>query len=260
MIIGTLAVSRQMDYIRDKNLGLDKENIGYFWMAGAVMEKSETAKQELLKNPNITGVTRTNQLPTYVGNSTSDWKWEGKDPSGEVLLHMLNVDEDYVKTFKMEMAEGRFFSREFPTDSLAVVVNETAVEVMGMPAPIGKRISSGSQNFTIIGVVKDFHFKPVRTKIEPLVMLMQPNQYYAMMMRIRPENIAATIAFVEKRTKIQCGDAVPFNFLDQDYDNLYRRATRRKLSGYLPSSPFDCQPRLYGLAPTWRSSAPRNRH
>ena len=234
MIIGTLVVSRQMDYIRNKNLGLEKENIGYVWMAGEFRKKSEVAKQELLKNPNITGITRANQLPTYVGNSSSDWEWEGKDPSGEVLLHTLNVDEDYATTFKMEMAEGRFFSREFPTDSLAVVVNERAVEVMGMPAPISKRLSSGSKNFTIIGVVKDFHFKPVRTKIEPLVMLRLPDQYYAMMVRTRPENIAATIAFVEKTYKtFNAETPFHFNFLDQDYDNLYRAEQRAgKLSGY----------------------------
>ncbi|MGH7595710.1 MAG: ABC transporter permease [bacterium] len=230
MIIGTLVVSRQMDYIRNKNPGLEKENIGYVWMAGEFRKKSEVAKQELLKNPNITGITRTNQLPTYVGNSSSDWGWEGKDPADEVLMHMLSVDDDYAKTFKMEMAEGRFFSREYSTDSLAVVVNETAVKVMGMAAPIGKRLS----DFTIIGVVKDFHFKPIRTKIEPLVMLRFPSQYYAMAMRTRPENLTTTIEFVEKTyKKFNADTPFYFNFLDQDYDNLYRAEQRvGKLSGY----------------------------
>jgi ABC-type lipoprotein release transport system permease subunit len=234
MIIGTLVVSRQMEYIRNKNLGLDKKNIGYFWMARGFREKSEVAKQELLKNPNISGITRTNQLPTYIGNSTSDFSWEGKDPSSEVLLHTLNVDEDYVTTFKMEMAQGRFFSRDFSTDSLAVVVNETAAGVMGMPAPVGKQLSWGSQNLTIVGVVKDFHFKPIRTKIEPLVMLRSPSQYYAMVMRLRPEDLQATIAFVEKTYKKFDAEApFHFNFLDQDYDRLYRTEQRvGKLSGY----------------------------
>jgi ABC-type antimicrobial peptide transport system permease subunit len=105
---------------------------------------------------------------------------------------------------------------------------------MGMPAPIGKRLSWGSQDFTIIGVVKDFHFKPVRTKIEPLVMLRLRNQYYAMMMRARPENIAATIAFVEETyKKFNADTPFHFNFLDQDYDRMYRAEQRvGKLSGY----------------------------
>ncbi|MGH7455873.1 MAG: FtsX-like permease family protein, partial [bacterium] len=247
MIIGTLVVSRQMDYIRNKNLGLEKENLGYFWMSGEFSKKHEIAKQELLKNPNIVSITRTSQLPTYVASSSSGWKWEGKDPTDEVLMHMLSVDDDYAKTFKMEMAEGRFFSREYPTDSLAVVVNETAVKLMGTPAPIGKRLS----DFTIIGVVKDFHFKPIRTKIEPLVMLMTPNRYYAMVLRTRPENVAATIDFVEKTyKKFNADTPFYFNFLDQDYDNLYRAEQRvGKLSGYFSiMAILIASLGLYGLA------------
>ncbi|MCI0696528.1 ABC transporter permease [candidate division KSB1 bacterium] len=251
MIIGTLVVSRQMDYIRNKNLGLDKENLGYFWMSGEFRGKSEIAKQELLKNPNITGITRTSQLPTYVASSSSGWKWEGKDPSDEVLMHTLNVDEDYVKTFKMEMAEGRFFSRDFPADSHAVVVNETATEVMGMQAPIGKRLTLGSNEFTIIGVVKDFHFKPIRMKIEPLVMMMAPDGYFAMIMRMRPENFTATIEFIEKTYKQFAADTpFYFNFLDEVYDNLYRAEQRvGKLSGYFSvMAILIASLGLYGLA------------
>jgi putative ABC transport system permease protein len=234
MIIGTLVVSRQIDYIRNKNLGLEKENIGYVWMAGEFRQKSEIAKQELLKNPNIIAVTRTDQLPTRVFNSSSGWGWEGKAPTSEVPLHCLTVDADYATTFKIKMAEGRFFSRDFPTDSLAVVVNETAVGVMGMAAPVGKRLSSGSQDFTIIGVVKDFHFKSVRTKIEPLVMRLAPDYCYAMMMRISPENVPATIEFIEKTyKKLNSETPFYFNFLDQDYDKLYRSEHRvGKLSSY----------------------------
>lgn len=234
MIIGTLVVSRQIEFIRNKNLGLDKENLGYVWMSGEFRKKQEVAKQELLKNPNIVSITCTSQLPTYVSNSRSGWQWEGKDPAAEVLMHYLNVDEDYVKTFKMEMTLGRFFSRQFSADSHAVVVNETAIKAMGLEAPIGKRLSFGSENLTIIGVVKDFHFKPIHTKIEPLVMLMEPDRYYVMVVRTRPENLAATIAFVEKTYK-QFNADIPFyfNFLDQDYDNLYRTEQRAgKLAGY----------------------------
>ncbi len=234
MIIGTLVISRQMEYIRSKNLGLDKENIGYFWMSRDFREKNEVAKNEILANPNIVSATRTNQLPTYVGNSTSDWQWDGKNPADEVLMHMLTADEDYAKTFKMEMAEGRFFSREFPADSHGVVVNQTAAKIMGMESAVGKRLTFDSTNFTIVGVVKDFHFKPIQTAIEPLIMFLAPNRYYAMLMRIKPENLTETIDFVEKTYKRFDADApFNFNFLDEDYDNLYRAEQRvGKLSGY----------------------------
>ena len=227
MIIGTLVVSKQIDYIRNKNLGLKKENLGFVFLSGEFGKKYETAKQELLKNPNITSITRTSQLPTYIASSTSGWDWEGKDPEEKVLMHFVSVDYDYVKTYKMEMAQGRFYSPEFATDSLAVVVNEKALEVMGIKSPLGKRLSIGSNDLTIIGVVKNFHFKPIQTKIEPMVLLMMPSSYNIMVMRTKPANISETIDFVESTyKKFNTDTPFSYNFLDERYENLYRAEQR----------------------------------
>jgi ABC-type antimicrobial peptide transport system permease subunit len=251
LIIGTIVVSKQITYIHNKNLGLDKNNIGYFWMAGEFRKKHDTAKNELLRNPNIESITLTNQLPTYIASSRSGWDWEGKNPEVNVLMHYINVDYDYVKTFKMEMAEGRFYSLDYATDSAAVVVNEKAVEVMGIKSPIGKRLSYNSKNLRIIGVVKDFHFKPIQTKIEPTVLLMMPNRYYAMVMRIKPENINSTIEYVERTyKKFNADTPFYFNFLDEDYNNLYRAEQRTgKISNYFAiiAILISCLG-LYGLA------------
>ena len=98
---------------------------------------------------------------------------------------------------------------------------------MGMESPIGKRLSVGSNNLTIIGVVEDFHFKPIQTKIEPMVLLMMPNRYNVMVMRTRPENISATIDYVESTyKKFDADTPFAFHFLDEDYDNLYRAEQR----------------------------------
>ena len=227
MIIGTLVISRQIDYIHHKNLGFNKENLAYVWMSGNFRQKYDVAEKELLRNPNITSITVTSELPTYVGSSRAGWDWDGKAADVRVLMHDLNVDYDYAKTFQMTMSGGRFFSREFSTDSNAVVVNEAAVSAMDMQSPIGKRLSLGGRAFSIIGVVKNFNFKPLQSKIEPLVLWMQPNRYYAMVMRIKTQDIQATIAYVEKVYKEFDPDRpFHFNFLDQDYDNLYRAEER----------------------------------
>ncbi len=251
MIIGTLMVSRQMDYIRNKKLGLEKENLAYVWTSGEFEEKYETAKQELLKNPNITHVTATSQLPTYVARSSSGWEWEGKNPEDDVLMHLLFVDHDYAKTFGMQMAEGRFFSPEYGRDSLAAVVNETAAGIMDMESLVGKRLSIGSTDLHIIGVVKDFHFKPVRTKIEPLVLLMDPDRFNVMVMRTRPENILETVEYVESIYKT-FNPETPFSldFLDERYDALYRAEQRaEQISRYFAviAILISCLG-LYGLA------------
>ncbi|MCG8607743.1 ABC transporter permease [bacterium] len=234
MIIGTLVVSQQLDYIRNKNLGLDKENLAYVWMRGEYRDKYEIAKQELLRNPNITSVTVTSQLPTYVAQSTSGWDWDGKNPDDNILMHHISVDYDYVETFKMEMAAGRFFSLEFATDSVAAIVNERAVDIMGLEFPVGKRLSIGSSDLTIIGVVKNFHFKPIQTEIEPIVMFLSPNRYYVMVLRTNPENISTTIDYVESvYKKFNPETPFSFHFLDDRYDNLYRAEQRiGKISRY----------------------------
>jgi len=227
MIIGTIVVSAQIGYIRNKNLGLNKENLGYVWMSGNFRSKYAVAKRELLGEPGITDITATSQLPINVLSSTSGWDWDGKPADASVLMSFISVDEDYVKTFGMQMAEGRFFSSEFGSDSLAVVVNETAVNAMGMTSPVGKRLTGRGKDMTIIGVVKDFNFKPIRTKIEPLVLLLNPARYYAMVFKTKSTGVSATIGEIEKvYKKFNPERPFHFSFLDQDYDQLYRAEVR----------------------------------
>jgi putative ABC transport system permease protein len=251
MIIGTLVVSRQIDYIRNKNLGFNKENVGYVWMAGDFRSKQEIAKRQLLKIPGITGITLTSQLPTNFVSASSGWDWEGKAPDEHVLMNFESVDDDYVKTFQMQMAAGRFFSPEMATDSLSAVVNETAVKMMGMKSPIGKTLKGRGKNLTIIGVVRDFNFKPIQTKIGPLVLLRNPSQYYAMIIRMKSNGISHTVTEIEKTYK-EFNPETPFyfNFLDDDYNRLYRAEERTgKISEYFTFlAIFIAAMGLYGLA------------
>ena len=107
LIIVTLIVTRQLSYIQNKKIGYDRENLVYVYIGDEIRLHMQAFKQDLLSDPNILSVTTTNQVPTYIGNSTSGWTWEGKSSTEEVLMHMVMVDEDYLKTFKIEMAEGQ---------------------------------------------------------------------------------------------------------------------------------------------------------
>ena len=143
------------------------------------------------------------------------------------MMNFESVDEDYVKTFQMQMASGRFFSAAMASDSLSAVVNETAASVMGMQSPVGQWLGGRGKKFTIIGVVKDFNFKSVRTKIEPLVLLKNPSQCYAMVIKTKSEGISRTIGDIEKVYKTFNAQApFYFNFLSEDYDQLYRTEER----------------------------------
>ena len=147
---------------------------------------------------------------------------------------MLGADEDYAKTFQLELKEGRFFSSEFSTDNTAIVINEEAAKIMGFKNPVGEILTTPQmdRNLNIIGVVKDFHFKSLHHRIEPLIMQIGAcNTFY---IKMKPDKITSTVEFIKKTFKsFNHPNPIDFHFLDDDYDNLYRTEQRMgKIFGY----------------------------
>ncbi|NIM57704.1 MAG: FtsX-like permease family protein [Candidatus Aenigmarchaeota archaeon] len=229
LIICTIIIYNQLNYMRNMKLGYDKEFLIYKGMRGDVRAKFDSVKNELLQNPNILGVTATSSEPTYGYTfSNSLWRWEGQDPDEETLMRAVFVDLDYFKTFGMEIVEGRNYSKEFPTDATeAIMVNEEAVKAMGMESPIGRRLSIGNNNFKIIGVVKNYHFRSLRQEIDPLILIYGPGQCRVLFARLRSENIPKTIGYMEDIWK-EFAPGHPFNyrFLDDALNDLYRSEQR----------------------------------
>jgi len=228
LIIITLIITRQLTYIQNKKLGYDRENLVYLYFGDEVRTHLQTLKQELLSSPDILGVTTTNLLPTNIGNSMSGWTWDGKSSTEEVLMHMVQVDMDYLKTFRIELAEGRFYSPEMMNDTSFLVINETAARLISPEGtPIGKFLSIGPYRLNIIGVVRDFHFKSVHRKIEPLVLAFLPKDNYVLFVRISANNRDKTLKYLSESYKKYAADQ-PFTirFLDEDFDNLYKAEKR----------------------------------
>jgi putative ABC transport system permease protein len=234
LIICTLIVGNQLTYMQNKNLGYNKENIGYFLFDTNPRDpKLEAFKKELNNNPDIVSVTRAHYNPVNIEGTWSGLKWTGKKEGDDVLFYVLGADEDYAKTFQLQLKEGRFFSSEFSTDNTAVVINEQAAKVMGFKNPIGEIVSTGNGPiFTIIGVVKDFHFRSLHSKIEPLIMILEScNNFY---IRMKPDKIISIVESVNKTYKsFNNPNPVYFHFLDDDFDKLYRTEKRMgKIFGY----------------------------
>ena len=134
------------------------------------------------------------------------------------------VDEDYLDTFRMEMAEGRFYSKEFPTDESAFVLNEAAIKAMRMDIPVGKRFFWGKSG-PIIGVVKNFHYKSLHNEIEPLILILtqDPRRLRFACVRVKADDISGTIGYVEGVwNKFAPGFPFHYDFLDDRLNNLYR--------------------------------------
>ena len=230
LTVGTLTVYHQLFFMRNRDLGINKEFVINFELRGDLRNNYRTVKTRLLENPDILAVSATNGSFTK-RFATDKADWEGKDPERKVVMAIHAVDFDYQKIFDLEMAEGRYFSREFATDITAgIIVNETAVRVMGMENPLGKRFrcpipyASGREEWgTIVGVVKDFHFRSLHNRIEPLILAIAPGWCSDCYVRIRPTNVPRTLAFIEKTFK-ETAPGFPFEytFLDETIDRLYR--------------------------------------
>jgi len=223
LLTGTLVVHNQLKHIRNKNLGYDREHLICLPLRGEFQQKFQTIKNELLKNPNINFVTASSALPTHIGSGTSGAEWEGKNPETRIQMQLSSVDTDYLETLKMQMKEGRFFSNEFSTDTSAVILNESAIQTMGMENPISKRFSLGGLDGHIIGIIKNFHYKSLHIKVEPLILFMAPNWLSHSIIRVNGSNIPETVDYLEKTWK-EFNPNFPFeySFLDERINNLYR--------------------------------------
>ena len=227
LLIGTAAVYSQLNYIRTVNLGFNRNQVVTLAMNRVIRSNYRVFKDELLRNTGIVNVTAATSRPTYVGNINPVY-WEGRNPGQYETMNFIATDHDYIKTFEMEIIAGRDFSREISTDPQNYIVNEAAVRMMGLQAPVGKLFSIWDNRGTIIGVVKDFHNRPLSQEITPTVITLNPNWApNVIFVRIRPENIARTMNRIEEIWG-RFAQGQPFEpvFLDESFEDLYRSDRR----------------------------------
>ena len=141
LIIGTIVVSRQVNYIQHTNLGYDRENLLYIPLEGDLTGKYELFKNQAIKMPGIKDITRMSDAPTEIDNGTGGVDWEGKDPNADINFSHAAVGYDFIKTMHLQMAEGRDFSKDFATDSVGYLVNESALKIIGYKDPVGKPLT-----------------------------------------------------------------------------------------------------------------------
>ncbi|NIM90224.1 MAG: FtsX-like permease family protein [Candidatus Aminicenantes bacterium] len=228
LIIGTAIIYRQLNYMKNRDMGYDANQLIFIYVQRDLTAKYESVKNELLKNSNILSVTRSLQVPSNIGSTVSALDWEGKNPDESVSMNWDIVDFDYFETLKMEMVQGRGFSREFGSDvSGAYIVNEEAAELMGMESPVGKRLSVFRNEGKVIGVVKNFHFKSLHNEITPFVFWMNPgwaSMMSCLFVRVAPSNISETLEYVKSvGTKFSPAYPLRYQFMAERLDRLYNR-------------------------------------
>lgn len=228
LLAGTAIVYRQLNYIKDMNLGFDRSNLLYLPMAGEMWSKQQALKAELKENSLTANYTIINDLPINLNSGTVNVQWEGKDPKSQIVFPTLFVDEGFFDVFQMKMLSGRAFSPEFKSDSGNYILNEKAVQVMGMKVSnaVGKPLTLWDNKGTIIGVVKDFNYKPIQHPIEPMIIGLNRWGGTAVI-KTQPGKTEATIKTLAK-ISADLNPAYPFSygFLDQDLANQYKGEQR----------------------------------
>jgi len=223
LIIGTIVVSMQVDYIQSVSLGYDRQNLIYIPMEGDLVKKYSLFKDQALIMPGISTVSRITQSPTSINNGTSGVQWEGKDPSSMLDFAHAGIGYDFIKTMQMEMVDGRDFSKDF-ADSAGYIVNETALKIFNYKDPIGKPLTFWENKGTIVGVIKDFHFKSLHTPITPLVLRLSEKAGYGhALIRTEPGKTKEALANLEKICR-ELNPQFPFTykFSDEEYNKLYK--------------------------------------
>jgi putative ABC transport system permease protein len=229
LIIGTLVVYAQLDYIRNKKIGWEREHLISIQLSGEAKKSFDILKAELLKHPRILSVTAAYSEPTNFESSSRGVNWEGKNEEEIVHVTLNLVDYDFLATLNIEMAEGRSFSKEYSTDaSQAFVINETLAKMMGAESPVGAKFSFIGREGQIIGVMKDFHFHSLRTSIGPLAMALGSNDYWRYaLVRIHQDNVSSTLEDLNHLWKKLFPDSpFAFRFMEEDYERQYRSEVR----------------------------------
>ena len=226
LIIATMIIYSQLNYVRTKKLGFNKEQVVVIPIRdNTVRQRYESVKTELLQNSSITGATAASYLPGGIKWIQSFW-WEGIQDDDDNTMAFDCVDHDFIETFEIELAAGRDFSKDFITDAKeAYILNEAAVRKTGWDSPIGKKFSAITRNDegSVIGVVKDFHFKSLHKKIEPLVLYIKPESFNYLSVRIRPSNISGTLDFIKERwNEFSPNRPFEYFFFDEYFDRLYK--------------------------------------
>jgi len=221
-IICTLVIASQLHYLRHKNLGFDREHVVILPLhEPEMLKRYETVKNEFLRNPEVLAITTSSYSPETGTWRQNYWK-EGVGENSYPMINWIAVDHDFLKTFEIELLEGRAFSRNFPRDVKgAYLLNQAAAQELGWDNPLGKEFKLAEKG-RIVGVVKDFHFRSLHQSIDPLVLYIYPEGFSYLYVRIRGENLVASLQSLKKTwDKVAVRQPFEFTFLDEEFDRLY---------------------------------------
>lgn len=225
LIIGTITVHKQLDFAINGDLGYTNKNVITFRpRSWKMVSQFQTIKKELIDQPGVLDITGSSEFPSTIGAGASRCWWEGQKENYNPFFARIEVDYNFFEFYGIDLIEGRLFSPEFKSDKKqSYVLNETAIKIMGIKNPIGKKFGlSPKSSGTIIGVVRDFNFASVHEEKIPLAIKLNPTKLGAISIKYHPDNLSATTASLDDFWRTKTGSAFNYNFLDERIDKMYK--------------------------------------
>lgn len=230
LIIGTIVIYNQLDYIQSKKIGYNRDQVLVLHNAWYLDKQIITFRNELLNIPGVTNATISGDMPTGTNFDNEGWFRDASfDATKAVIFTDFHVDENYIPTLGMEMEKGRNFSKDFPSDSTGIIINEAAVKVLGIRDPLREilyrpNFNDGSMSpiaYHVVGVVKDFNFSSMHQAVGPLIIQLDEN-WGSIALRVNTQNISSIIKNVESKWKTMVpGQPFNYSFMDDDFNKVY---------------------------------------
>lgn len=223
LVVGSLIIYQQLRFIQNKEIGYNREHVIVLNIQDREARQNyATIKEELLRNPNIMSVASSGHLPTQISSQTTVRGWEGSAEEDELPIYRTDVGYDFLDVFEIDVAEGRNFSRDIASDSVAFLINQTAAKAMGWDSGVGKGFRLWRTEGTIVGVVKDFHMHSLHMPIQPLLLILDPDRVNYISAKIRAADLPQTIAYIEQTLATFTPYPFEYEFLDESFDKLYK--------------------------------------
>lgn len=234
ILIATTAIFmfRQLEYLQEKDLGFNKENLICIPLAQNMRPKYYSLKKELKNESLVMGVTAASSNPVLIGSNSGGAWWLGKDPQQTVLIGTNGIDYDYLTTLQMKLASGRDFSVDYPSDAARdttgnFLINEETARIMNIGDPVGKPFRFMGLSGTVVGIMENFHFRDPDKPVGPVAFaLTDTRRLYVILVRLAGEREAALKAVEKVWQSVLPEYPLEYTFVDQDYENLFRNEMR----------------------------------
>jgi len=228
LVLGTIVIHQQIDFMKNSDLGFQKEGVVLVQLPYGnqeLQQKYPLLRDQIESHPQVIGVSGVYTVPGIDSRFNMSIRRPGGEKDDHVSMQVLPGDFGYVKTMGLELKAGRDFSRDFSLDEKeSILLNETAVNALHLENPVGSKIIvAGNREMTVIGVVKDFHVKSLHSKINPMLIIIEPKMYGTMAIRINPDAGRDILSFLEKTWR----EILPFaefnsRLMEDAYDSFYR--------------------------------------